>query len=472
MKSFLRTLGISIIGILSITAASFAASVTFSINMNIQQQLGLFTFGTDMVVARGNFNNWTGNTEVCTDSNNDGIYEGTFTIDNTTFPNLEYKFVMIVGGTDNWESVPNRTADIAAGGTIVIPTVYFNDQSSTGQNADITFQVNMSVQTAVGNFNPANGDKIVLRGTMNGWGGYADELIEDTFNPGHYAFTKTMNGVPGSIPEYKFVHAVPDSAGGFVDNWESVNNRTFTFTGSNLTIPEVYFNDVGPNDIITQNVTVYWRVNVANAIDFTTGQPFPAINSVYIAGFFNNWPWDAFDPQDQLKDDGVFPDATAGDNIYTGSHTFPTGADKVQFYKYSINGPDNENGFAMNHQVTINDAASTYWPAIDNFGVIIDVNENSNPGVIETSILTNNYPNPFNPSTNIQFTAKESGLTKITIYNAVGQEINAFELGKTQSGSVTWNGTDFNNNQVGSGVYFYKVAVGNYSKVAKMTLVK
>ena len=93
-----------------------------------------------------------------------------------------------------------------------------------------------------------------------------------------------------------------------------------------------------------------------------------------------------------------------------------------------------------------------------------------------------NYPNPFNPSTTISFEATNSHeLSQIDIYNLRGQKIRSLSLnlfhpelvegrGKTKY-SVIWNGTDYDDHPVSSGIYFYKLNIEN-SPVKKMILMK
>jgi hypothetical protein len=82
--------------------------------------------------------------------------------------------------------------------------------------------------------------------------------------------------------------------------------------------------------------------------------------------------------------------------------------------------------------------------------------------VIESSTLQlSNHPNPFNPTTTISFelNTENSESTEIEIYNIKGQKIKFIschtepEEGR-HSRSVTWDGTDSNNNPVSSGIYF------------------
>ncbi len=88
--------------------------------------------------------------------------------------------------------------------------------------------------------------------------------------------------------------------------------------------------------------------------------------------------------------------------------------------------------------------------------------------------LFNNYPNPFNPSTTIRYNIPVNSLVTLDVYNVRGQLVKTLVDVKQGKGehSVVWNGKDSNNKQVGSGVYFYKLADGNRTIRKKMILIK
>ncbi len=90
-----------------------------------------------------------------------------------------------------------------------------------------------------------------------------------------------------------------------------------------------------------------------------------------------------------------------------------------------------------------------------------------------TNKLIGNYPNPFNPSTTISFELDTENTedTKLMIYNLRGQKVKEFSNLRNQT-SITWNGTDDNNQPVSSGIYFYKMKSGNFEKTKKMILMK
>ncbi len=86
-----------------------------------------------------------------------------------------------------------------------------------------------------------------------------------------------------------------------------------------------------------------------------------------------------------------------------------------------------------------------------------------------------NYPNPFNPETNIAYSIPEDADVEINIYNIKGQKVKTLLNERVLKGShnVIWSGVDDNNTPVGSGVYFYKLKADNRTiSVNKCVLIK
>jgi len=106
---------------------------------------------------------------------------------------------------------------------------------------------------------------------------------------------------------------------------------------------------------------------------------------------------------------------------------------------------------------------------IENLGTGIPVNFN----------LYQNYPNPFNPSTTIKFDVpsvgeRHSGIsgfhtTKLILYDILGKVITTMVNEELKPGSyqIQWDASGYT-----SGVYFYRVIIGDYSATNKMMLVK
>lgn len=84
--------------------------------------------------------------------------------------------------------------------------------------------------------------------------------------------------------------------------------------------------------------------------------------------------------------------------------------------------------------------------------------------------LSDNYPNPFNPATSIEFTVAKDGIAVLKVYNLIGQEVAALFSGAAQAGKI--NRVEFNAKDLPSGIYFSKLQVGNQQIVKKMMLMK
>ncbi|MCD4796134.1 MAG: T9SS type A sorting domain-containing protein, partial [Candidatus Cloacimonetes bacterium] len=89
--------------------------------------------------------------------------------------------------------------------------------------------------------------------------------------------------------------------------------------------------------------------------------------------------------------------------------------------------------------------------------------------------LCGNYPNPFNPTTTINFALSEAGNVTIEVYNIKGEKVVTLQNGYLEAAyhSVVWNGKDNSGNNVSSGIYFYKMrSDGRYTSTRKMILLK
>jgi len=88
--------------------------------------------------------------------------------------------------------------------------------------------------------------------------------------------------------------------------------------------------------------------------------------------------------------------------------------------------------------------------------------------------LSNNYPNPFNPSTNIQFAVPHQGNITLAVYNVLGQHVRTLAEGDYAPGqyTVTWDGKDESGRTVTSGMYFARLETGSIALVRKMLMMK
>ncbi len=89
--------------------------------------------------------------------------------------------------------------------------------------------------------------------------------------------------------------------------------------------------------------------------------------------------------------------------------------------------------------------------------------------VVNEYQLYSNYPNPFNPTTTIQFDLKETSIVTLRIYNSLGELVAELENGRMSAGRYT---RIFAASNLSSGIYFYKLKANNFVDIKKMTLLK
>lgn len=88
--------------------------------------------------------------------------------------------------------------------------------------------------------------------------------------------------------------------------------------------------------------------------------------------------------------------------------------------------------------------------------------------------LHDNYPNPFNPTTNIKFDLPKASEVKVDIYNVIGQKVRTLINEKRKAGThvVQWNGKNDAGVSLSTGTYFLRFKADNFNKIKKMMLLK
>ncbi len=114
---------------------------------------------------------------------------------------------------------------------------------------------------------------------------------------------------------------------------------------------------------------------------------------------------------------------------------------------------------------TICDIGAYYYP------YIVDGDDDNIPA---SHITLTNYPNPFNPSTIIEFYIPQPETCTLKIYNIKGELVKILLSEKLQSGKhkITWDGRDNNNKEASSGIYFYRLHTAKNGLTRRMLLLK
>jgi hypothetical protein len=191
----------------------------------------------------------------------------------------------------------------------------------------VQFQVNMGVQTTLGNFDPANDFVFVAGDAVNNWSQTASQLAQSG-DPNVWNGTFSVTASVGSTVNYKFI--MNRLVGGVL--WESdgvgpngAQNRQFTFPNVATNLPVVYFNNVtNANSVSVEAITFTVDLIVENALGNFT----PGVDNVFVAGdAVNNWAAGASQLTQSLSDP----------NLYTGTFNVTNTPGAMVNYKFELN---------------------------------------------------------------------------------------------------------------------------------------
>jgi len=100
--------------------------------------------------------------------------------------------------------------------------------------------------------------------------------------------------------------------------------------------------------------------------------------------------------------------------------------------------------------------------------------DNNKADVPEKFFLAQNYPNPFNPRTRINFDLPIYSRLELAVYNLKGERIRTLHSGYLIPGSYSfiWDGTDFKNRRIASGMYIYRLRCRGHVQSRRMILIR
>jgi len=88
--------------------------------------------------------------------------------------------------------------------------------------------------------------------------------------------------------------------------------------------------------------------------------------------------------------------------------------------------------------------------------------------------LSQNFPNPFNPKTEIEYALPYSGYVLLSIYNIMVQRVATLVDEEQKAGyhKAFWDGRDGNGKDVSTGIYFYRIQTRGFSDTKKIALIR
>ncbi|MCX6152244.1 MAG: T9SS type A sorting domain-containing protein [Ignavibacteriales bacterium] len=150
---------------------------------------------------------------------------------------------------------------------------------------------------------------------------------------------------------------------------------------------------------------------------------------------------------------------SAGTTSWSDPYAWPSGKfDPVYTLQYKVKAKDINNNISDYSSVQTVYGNSNLWKSTSIFDK--DITDYK---------LYANYPNPFNPTTQIAYQLLNDGFVKLIVYNTIGQEVAELVNQYQEKGSYT---VQFNAVNLPSGIYIYKLQTEGFSDIKKMILAK
>ncbi|MDE2732715.1 MAG: T9SS type A sorting domain-containing protein [Bacteroidota bacterium] len=437
----------------------------------------------------------------------------------------QYKFVLeTVSGGDPataWEEGSldgNRMFTVPMQDT-TLHWVYYGDTKpnpTVPVESNLVFGVNLEAFETMGLFDPARQDTLWVFGDFNNWQNCREntpDLCYMAKEPGgtNFAAAVPITRPPGVELGYKYFLDFNDER--FQDQfnvpppsgWEEGHltgiNRRFQFAGDAQQLLDLaYFNDVTPQNLLQPGVavTVNFSVNMDSAL-INLAQPFDPIGGDTVSVRLGDPIWahtqhiDGTDHDIPLLDRVVLTDDNF-DGIYTGSWLVAGPSYNILTFKYLYgrsgtytdeSGSDTQvPGRNRTHFITRN--ADGSWPSsYDLPAATFKVSPGPlpferNPYIMRTAVeqtdqvpekiwIEGNYPNPFNPTTTIEYGIDQTLAVRLEVYDVTGRRVSMLVDAVQQPATYRIR---FDGSQLASGVYFYRLTAGQQIVQNRMILIK
>jgi hypothetical protein len=398
----------------------------------------------------------------------------------TASESFEWKFNYNCG---TWEPLANNrvhTLDIANGAQDVLEFWWADEDPTlfTTRAVAVEFHVDLNLAGFAlddtiainGNVLPLNFDVPSLHELVDDGTG-VDVLAAD----GVYATLVTFPAGSRKDVAYKFLKNGEYECLGQGDRTLYLNDEVFgdgTNGGPVLELPTVKF------DFCTttwSDVAVVFRVDFNNTA-WENVRPADVVTVAGTPNFDDTFNWNV-PSLNVLRDNGVAPDAVAGDKVYTGRVVFPAGGAQNVEYKYLFNDEfeclgESNRGFSLNPD-GFDAGANPQILAVDVFQACPTATPVP-PVRFGDLALAQNMPNPFNPSTVISFTLAREGRGSLRVYNLRGELVRTLHEGAFAAGeqSLRWDGRTDGGVVAGSGAYVYRLEVDGQALCRRMMLLK
>ena len=458
------------------------------------------------------------------------IYSGTAYYDEAQIGATQaYKFVLDTSTSTGWEDSPDRTFTVPAQDSTLHWVYYGNsspdDCTATPETSVVIFSVDLTPLTLIGRdngsgglnpmFAKARGDTLQVRGGFNGWGCENPDTCLLLPFPGSNIFEAAVpiTGFPGTEQQYKFFldfnnenfeasfGEVPPSG------WEEPisttgANRSMTFEGDPS--QEQFLGDAGFNDVpeasvipLGTSVDVTFTVDMTAAL--TAAEPFDPATHVVIVDFTGDPIWSftqgmARDGEGFVLNEDFTLSDPDGDGVFTGTLTVAGPTYGAIQYKYGYTAPGSNvfqveaggSTTAVGRRRTryVRANADGSWPSNFSFvaesyqpegnlpfetlgsGTAVEPIGDELPTRIE---LAQNFPNPFNPTTSIEYSIDAAADVKLQVFDVLGRLVSTLVDARQPASSYR---VQFDASSLASGTYIYRLTTPVQTITRTMVLMK
>ncbi|NOS86543.1 MAG: T9SS type A sorting domain-containing protein [Ignavibacteria bacterium] len=281
---------------------------------------------------------------------------------------------------------------------------------------------------------------------------YANEIITGSLVSRPSGTTRNLRAVTISISNNQRVVVVGEKGtilrtmnGGL--NWDNVSIPDTTFNFNSLSKKSIYY----PTDIfvaVGSGGRIYKSTDIGATWQQKTSGTTNNLRSVYFAS----------------PDSGV----VVGDN---GTVRFTTNGGETWFTNAFFNSPSSRHyrsvSLVYRNNKTFTALSDTMF-FVSEEPLTVGINHLSSE-IPDNYSLSQNFPNPFNPTTNIKFAISKAGFVKLTVFDMLGREVETLVNENLNAG--TYN-ADWNASNYPSGVYFYMIETEGFTETKKMLILK
>jgi hypothetical protein len=291
-----------------------------------------------------------------------------------------------------------------------------------GQNWDSSYWVNREKYTFT--YDGNNNMIELLRQTWDGSNWVNDRKNTLTYDGNNNMIEELWQNWDGSnwVNDYKFTYTY-DVNNNMIEwlwqdwdgsNWVYTDKNTYTYDGNNNMIEELWQGWDGSNWVNYSKHTYTYDVN-NNMIEWLWQN--------WFGSWVNFWKW---------------------------TYTYDGNNNMIEELRQDWDGSN-----------WVNDKKKIYTYTITGIEQLADG--------IKTYSLSNNYPNPFNPSTTISYSVPEIEFVTIKVYYVLGNEVAILVNEEKSVGSYE---VEFNATSLPSGIYFYRIQAGTFIETKKMVLLR